>query len=70
MFEAERYIATADIKNRDNGERKWFVLSSSNVCVVGYSVCTIVFVDPEDREWAINTWKSLQPPWKNKAIND
>lgn len=67
VFEAERYIATADIKKRDNGQSEWFVLSSSNVCVVGRAVCTIVFVDPGDREWAIETWKSLQPPWQNKA---
>lgn len=70
VHEAERYIAAANIKKRDNGESEWFVLSSSNVCVVGRSVCTIVFIDPNDREWAINTWKSLQPPWTNKEGAD
>jgi hypothetical protein len=60
LFEAQRYIATADIKKRNNEDSEWYVLSSSNVCVAGRAVCTIVFVDPSDREWAIATWKSLQ----------
>lgn len=62
VHEAEGYFATASIKKKSNDEMEWFSLSSSNITFRVRSVCTIVFVDPNDRDWAIQTWKSLQPP--------
>jgi hypothetical protein len=62
LHEAENYIATANIKKKGNEEMEWFSLSSSNINVAGRSVCTIIFVDWKDRDWAVQTWKTLQPP--------
>jgi hypothetical protein len=62
LHEDESYIAEATIqeKLRESGER-YFVLNSSNVCPSKRAVCTILFENPEDREWAIGVWRSLKP---------
>ncbi len=61
--ESEGYIAEAQIsQRRTDGGKEYFALTSSNICSTGRCICTIVFTDPEDREWAIKTWKSLKPP--------
>jgi hypothetical protein len=62
LHEAEDYFGTANIKKKSNEEMEWFSLSSSNISLTGRSVCTVIFVDPHDRDWAIQTWKSLEPP--------
>lgn len=62
VHDRESYFATATIKKKSNEEMEWFSLSSSNIGSSGRSVCTIVIVDAKDRDWAIQTWKSLQPP--------
>lgn len=61
--EKQDYIASASIaaKTTENGE-EYFALTSSNICGIGRSVVTVIFVQPEDREWAIGVWKSLAPP--------
>ena len=62
LHEDENYIAEATIqeKLRKSGEC-YFVLNSSNVAPSKRSVCTILFENPEDREWAIGVWRSLKP---------
>jgi hypothetical protein len=62
LHEGKSFIAKAAIqeKVRESGER-YFVLSSSNVCPAKRAICTIFFEAPDDREWAIEVWKSLQP---------
>jgi hypothetical protein len=63
LQETKNYIAKAVIQEKvhDSG-RRYFVLSSSNQCPTKRSICTIVFGQPEEREWAIETWRSLLPP--------
>jgi hypothetical protein len=57
------YFAQARISQETRGsEDKYFVLHSSNLAFGMRSVCTILFSNPIDREWAINTWKRLKPP--------
>jgi hypothetical protein len=65
LEESENYIATAEIKQKTENGLDYFLLSSSNVTLGQRSVCTIVFVDPRDRDWAIRTWRSLKPPRKS-----
>jgi hypothetical protein len=61
--ERENYIGRATIqeKVREDGE-KYFALKSSNVCPTQRAVCTILFPDIEQRAWAVEMWRSLQPP--------
>jgi hypothetical protein len=62
LIERDYLIAQASIskKRRDGGE-DYFVLSSSNVTLGKRAVCTILYSQPEDREWALETWRSIQP---------
>jgi hypothetical protein len=62
VHEAQNYIAWAEINRQAADGKEWFSLSSSNAGLGNRAVCTIIFTDPEDRDWAIGVWKSLQPP--------
>ncbi len=63
FFERDDYIAKAKIskKRRDTGE-DYFVLNSSNACLGKRAVCTILFSQAEQKEWALEIWRSIQPP--------
>jgi len=63
LIEREDYIAKAIVtkKRRETGE-DYFVLSSSNACLGRRSVCTILFSQPEERDWALDVWRSIQSP--------
>lgn len=62
VHEAENYVAWAEIRKQADQGKEWFLLTSSNVGLGNRAVCTIVFMDTEDRDWAIGVWKSLKPP--------
>jgi hypothetical protein len=62
LREEDGFISEAKITPRVEDGRPYFALTSSNACPSGRCVCTIVFVQPEDRDWAIDVWKSLKPP--------
>jgi hypothetical protein len=62
LEEREDYVARAEINKKNDEGEPYYVLTSSNVCMKGQAILSVVFTDPEDREWAINVWKSLQPP--------
>jgi hypothetical protein len=62
LHEAENYVAWAEIRKRADQGKEWFSLTSSNVGLGNRAVCTIIFIRPEDRDWAIKVWESLQPP--------
>ena len=62
VHQAENYIAWAEIEKKSDGATEWYSLTSSNAGLGHRAICTIIFVKPEDREWAIQVWKSLQPP--------
>ncbi len=63
LIERDHYFAQAAIskKRRETGE-EYFVLNSSNLAVGTRAVCTILFSDPDQKDWAIDTWQSIQPP--------
>lgn len=62
LHELDNYVARAEIAAKhDNGD-PYYLLKSSNVTIGQRSVCTIVFKRPEDRDWAIEVWKSIKPP--------
>jgi hypothetical protein len=63
LIEREDYIAKAVVskKRRETGEH-YFVLKSSNACLGRRSVCTILFSQPEERDWALEVWRSIQTP--------
>jgi len=63
LVERDDYFAQANIssKRRETGE-EYFVLNSSNLAIGGRAVCTVLFSDRDQRDWAIETWKSLCPP--------
>jgi hypothetical protein len=63
LMEGEGYIARATIskKHRETGE-EYFVLNSSNVSPTQRAVCTILFSLAEQEKWALDTWRSIQPP--------
>jgi hypothetical protein len=62
LREEDGFIAEAQIAPQTENGHEYFALTSSNVCSSGRCICTIIFLKPEDREWAINVWKSLEPP--------
>lgn len=63
LHEGVSYVAKAAIKKktRETGEN-YFVLTSSNMCPTQRAVCTILFPQEDQREWALETWRSIQPP--------
>jgi len=63
LIDREDYVAKATItkKHRHTGE-DYFLLSSSNSCPGNWSVCSILFSQPDHKEWALETWRSIQPP--------
>lgn len=63
LIERDNYLAQATIskKRRDTGE-EYFVLNSSNLAIGTRAVCTILFSDAAQKDWAIETWQSIQPP--------
>jgi hypothetical protein len=67
VIERNDYFAQATIseKRRDTGE-EYFVLNSSNLAVGTRSVCTIVFSNTDQKDWAVETWRSIQPPRTSK----
>jgi hypothetical protein len=68
LSEGDEYIAKASIqkKVRETGD-SYFILSSSNVCPTQRAVCTIQFDQPEQREWALAVWRSIQRPSISKT---
>ncbi|HTQ86653.1 MAG TPA: hypothetical protein VMI93_10615 [Candidatus Solibacter sp.] len=63
LLEGDDFVAGAKIqqKQRDSGE-KYYVLSSSNIAPSQRAVCTILFSEPEQEKWALDTWRSIQAP--------
>ena len=63
LLERDTCIAEATIvaKRDDTGE-PYFVLNSSVLGQGRRAVCTIVFPQSEQKEWALETWRSVQPP--------
>jgi len=63
LIERSDYFAQATIssKRRETGEN-YFVLNSSNLAIGTRAVCTILFSDPDQKDWAVETWRSIQPP--------
>jgi hypothetical protein len=58
VHEDGKYVSVADIGN----EGHHYLLKASNIGVLCRSICTLVFEDSRDREWAIRVWRSLKPP--------
>lgn len=63
LIEREDYFAQATIskKSRAAGD-EYFVLNSSNMAMGARAVCTILFSDPNQKDWAVETWRSIKPP--------
>ena len=66
--EGAQYAATATIskKVRETGEG-YFVMNTLNVSPGTKAVCTIVYSQDEDKDWALEVWKSLRPPSKSSV---
>ncbi len=62
LYESDGYVSRAEITDKQQNGEKYYLLQSSNVTVGQRSVCTIVFTRPEERDWAIQVWKSIKPP--------
>jgi hypothetical protein len=67
LVEREDYFAQATISNkcRETGE-EYFVLNSSNLAFGTRSVCTVLFSNANQEDWAVRTWQSVQPPPRPK----
>jgi hypothetical protein len=63
MFEKDHCVSEARVnsKKRDTGE-KYYVLNSSTFAPGKRAVCTILFSDPDHKDWALDTWRSITPP--------
>jgi hypothetical protein len=67
LCERENYIAEAKIIRKEKEGEVYYLLQSSNVTLLNRSVCTIIFANHEERDWAIDVWRSLKHPNANKA---
>jgi hypothetical protein len=63
LEESENYIAKGAIQEKisENGDR-YFLLKSSCVYPSGRAVCSIIFSRPEEKDWALETWRSIRAP--------
>jgi len=63
LEEGDHYAATATIskKVRETGE-DYFIMNTLNVSPAARAVCTFVFPRIEDKDWALEIWKSIRPP--------
>jgi hypothetical protein len=69
VHENENYISMADLsQNTISGGGKHYLLRTTNIGILCRSICTLVFKEPTDREWAIRVWKSLKPPANNDGL--
>jgi hypothetical protein len=67
LIERPGFVARARIKRKSTDAGvEYFVLSSSNHVPGGRAVCTVVFQEPEQREWALATWRSLREPGEGR----
>ena len=60
--ETVNYIAKAKITAKEADGEPYYILQSSNVTLLNRSICTIVFMNHEERNWAIRVWRSLKHP--------
>jgi len=64
LIERDDYMAHCKIvQKRNENNEDYFVLSSSMIAPGKQSVCTIVFSETEQRDWALETWRSIRPPF-------
>jgi hypothetical protein len=70
MEKGDNYAAMATIskKVRETGE-EYFVMNTLNVSPATKAVCTFVYSQAEDRDWALEIWKSIRPPSNRKVKN-
>jgi hypothetical protein len=66
--EGDNYAATATIGKmvRGTGEDH-FVINTLNLSPATKAVCTFVYSQVEDKDWALEIWKSIRPPSKPRA---
>ncbi len=66
----EQYAATATISKyaRPTGE-EYFVMNTLNITPAVKSVCSFVYPLAEDKNWALDAWRSIRPPAKAGATN-
>jgi hypothetical protein len=63
LLELDSRIATATVSEKlSEAGKPYFILHSSVVCPGKRCVCTILFHEGGDKDWALETWKSIQPP--------
>jgi len=63
LIERDDYFAQATMsENRRETGEEYFVLNSSNLAIGTRAVCTILFSDSDQKDWAVETWRSIQPP--------
>jgi hypothetical protein len=63
LIDLEDYFATAKNTRKATATTKtYFVLNSSCETTSSRAVCTIVFSDPKQTDWALKAWQSIQPP--------
>ena len=65
--EGEQYAATATISKhaRPSGE-EYFVMNTLNITPALKSVCSFVYPQSEDKDWALEAWRSIRPPADRK----
>jgi hypothetical protein len=68
--EGDNYATTATIGKmvRGTGEG-YFVINTLNVSPATKAVCTFVYSQVEDTDWALEIWKSMRPPSNPRAQN-
>jgi hypothetical protein len=60
--ERANYIASAEMEKKEADGQPYYILQSSNITLLNRCVCTIVFTNSEEKDWAIRVWRSLAHP--------
>jgi hypothetical protein len=65
--EGHQYAAAATFgkKVRETGE-DYFLMNTLNITPSAKAVCTFVYAKAEDKDWALEAWRSLRPPVARK----
>lgn len=63
LIERDGYIAVATFSKREEGgSAPRYVLTTSNYAPGNRSICTMVVSTAGHKDWALETWNSIQPP--------
>ncbi len=60
--EGEDFVRVAELREQHENGHKYYTLATANLGRNGRSIMTVVFETLAEKDWALEAWRSLQPP--------